>query len=95
LVRSGSGFVIKKLEVRTVPAKQIGEFSFKLTSINFNPDPSGSVVIQVNREGTATNFGTVAGTLATIPGKGGTFTWCGAAYLDNGDLVTSTEGGRL
>jgi hypothetical protein len=73
--------------------KQIGEFSFKLTSLNFSAGPAGSVIIQVNCEGTATGFGTVAGTLATIPGKSGTFSWCGAAYLDDGGLVTSTGSG--
>ena len=76
-----------------MPGKEIGEFSFNLTSLNFSPGPAGSVVIQVNCEGTATGFGTVAGSLATIPGKSGTFSWCGAAYLDNGDLLTSTGSG--
>jgi len=78
-----------------MPAKQIGEFSFKLTSLNFSPGPAGSVVVQVNCEGTATGFGTIAGTLATIPAKSGTFTYHGAAYPENGDILTATATGSF
>jgi hypothetical protein len=41
--------------------KQIGEFSFKLTSVNVSLGPASSVIIQVNCEGNATGFGTTAG----------------------------------
>jgi hypothetical protein len=51
------------------------------------------VIIQVNCEGSATGFGTIAGTLTTIPGKSGTFTYHGASYLENGDILTSTANG--
>jgi hypothetical protein len=49
----------------------------------------------VNCEGTATGFGTIAGTLATIPGKRGTFTYHGAAYPENGDILTATATGSF
>ncbi len=66
--------------------KQIGEFSFKFTSITNSPGPAGSVLIQVNWEGTATGFGAVFSTVTYVGGpKDGTFSDCGTAYLDNGD----------
>ena len=40
----------------------IGDFSFKAITITYNPGPAGSVLDQVNWEGTAAGFGTVFGT---------------------------------
>ena len=66
--------------------KAVGEFSFKLVTINNSPGPAGSVLIQVNWEGTATGFGAVFATATYVGGpKNGTFSECGTAYLDNGD----------
>ncbi len=65
--------------------KQIGEYSMKSTSLTLAPGPGGSMVITANFEGTATGFGTIVGTGTFVGGKSGTFSYCGAAYLDNGD----------
>src|SRR5215469_5280007 len=69
--------------------KAIGEFSLKAITATYSPGPAGGVLNQVNWEGTATGFGAVFGT-ATFAGtgKGGTFSWCAEAFLDNGDVVT-------
>jgi hypothetical protein len=75
--------------------KQLGEFSFKLTSLTFTPGPASSVLVQVNCEGPATGYGTVAGTLTAVAGKSGTFSWCAAAYLDNGDQLSGTGSGTF
>ena len=69
--------------------KQIGEFSFKSVTGSSSPGPAGSVLIQVNWEGTATGFGTVFDTATYVGGpKNGTFSDCGIAYLDNGDALS-------
>jgi hypothetical protein len=66
--------------------KAIGEFSFKVVTIANSPGPAGSVLSQVNWEGTATGFGAVFATATYVGGpKNGTFSECGTAYLDNGD----------
>jgi len=70
--------------------KQIGEFSFKAITATFSPGPGGSVLNQVNWEGTATGFGAVFGTATYVGGpKNGTYSWCGTAYLDNGDAISA------
>jgi hypothetical protein len=74
--------------------KQIGEFSFKITSLTFSAGPNDSVMIQVNYEGQAPG-GTVAGTLACTPGKSGPYTTYGANYLDNGDILTTKGSGTF
>jgi len=74
--------------------KQIGEFSSKLTSLTSTPGPAGSIVIQGNIEGSATGFGTVAGTGSVVGGfKSATLSYCGASYLDNGDGLTVAGAG--
>ena len=77
--------------------KQVGEFSLKATSFTLTPGPAGSVIVQGNFEGTATSFGVVLGTMtATSAGqKNGTWSWCAAAYLDNGDSVTGNGQGTF
>ena len=66
--------------------KQIGEFSFKMTTFVNSPGPAGGVNRQCTWEGTATGFGTVFDTATYVGGpKSGTFSECGIAYLDNGD----------
>ena len=68
--------------------KEIGEFSIKSTTISYAED-GGSV--QINCEGTATNYGVVIGTL-TFRGepeaKSGVLSWRGQGFLENGDTVT-------
>src|ERR1700730_14105029 len=68
--------------------KQISEFSYKFTSLTFTPGPAGSVLTQGNCEGTASGFGTILGMATFVGGKSGTFSWCAAAYLDNGEQLS-------
>jgi hypothetical protein len=77
--------------------KQVGEFSLKATTFTLTPGPAGSVLVQANFEGPATGFGTVLGTLtaASAGQKNGTWSWCAAAYLDNGDSVTGNGQGTF
>jgi hypothetical protein len=66
--------------------KALGEFSFKVVTIANSPGPAGSVLSQVNWEGTVTGFGAVFATATYVGGpKNGTFSECGTAYLENGD----------
>ena len=75
--------------------QQSGEFSFKITSLSFTPGPANSVLVQANCEGPVTDFGTTLGTGTFVVGKSGTFSWCAASYLDNGDIYTSTGHGTV
>jgi hypothetical protein len=69
--------------------KNIGEYSLKMITSNVVAGPAGSVINQVNFEGTATGFGTVYETANFIGGlKDGTFTVVGQAFLENGDGVS-------
>ena len=77
-----------------MPGKQIGDFSFKITSLIFSPGPNDSVQLQFNCEGQAPG-GTVALTAVCTPGKSGSFTTCAAGYLDNGDITTSKGSGTF
>jgi hypothetical protein len=66
--------------------KAVGEFSFKVVAISNSPGPAGSVLSQVNWEGTGTGFGAIFNTVTYVGGpKNGTFSECATAYLDNGD----------
>jgi hypothetical protein len=68
--------------------KQIGDFSFKFTTFFNSPGPAGDVHRHVTWEGTATGFGTVFDTVTYAGGsKGGTFSECGHAFMDNGDFL--------
>jgi hypothetical protein len=75
--------------------KQTGEYSLKSTSATFTPGPAGSTLVEVNFEGTATGFGAVLGTATFVSAasKSGTYSWCCAAYLDSGDVMTATGQG--
>jgi hypothetical protein len=77
--------------------KRLGEFSLKATTFTFTPGPAGSVVVHMNCEGTGTGFGAVFGTLSAVSAgqKSGTWSWCAAAYLDNGENVTGTGQGTF
>src|ERR1700730_8369015 len=68
--------------------KELGEFSYKFTSLTLTPGPAGSVLTQGNCEGTATGFGIILGTATFVGGKSGTFSWCAAAYMDNGEQLS-------
>ena len=73
--------------------QQSGEFSLKISSLIFTPGPANSVLVQANCEGTATGFGAVLLTGTFVGGKTGTYSMCGADYLDNGDIITFTGQG--
>jgi hypothetical protein len=78
-------------------AKAVGEFSFKLVASRNSPGPAGSPLIEVSWEGTGTGLG-VTFVTATYVGspKGGSYSTCGVAYLDNGDgLTTMGQGTHL
>ena len=72
--------------------KEVGDFSFKITSSSFSSDGA-----TIDCDGTATNFGTVLGTLSLSGGDAGAATgaanWRGQAFLENGEaLVAVGEG---
>src|SRR5579863_9858199 len=71
--------------------KLVGEYSAKFNTITFSIGPHGSTILQANTEGSVTGMGTVLGTATFVVGggKSGTYSWCGIAYLDNGEQVAS------
>jgi hypothetical protein len=74
--------------------KKIGQYSLKSITSTMSPGPGGSVLNQVNWEGTATGFGALFGTSTFVGGnKGGTFSWCSTSFLENGDGLTATGQG--
>ena len=75
-------------------AQQSGEFSLKIASMIFTPGPANSVLLQANCEGTATGFGQVPLTATFVTGKSGTYSLCGVAYMDNGDIMPFSGEGR-
>ena len=76
--------------------KQLGEYSLKAVTATYSPGPAGSVLSQVNWEGTATGFGAVFGTATYVGGpKGGTFSYCAEAFLDDGHAVTGIGQGTF
>jgi hypothetical protein len=67
--------------------KEIGDFSFKITSTSYEGDAG----VRIDVDGTATNFGTVLGSIAISgePGaQSGSASWRGQGFLDNGEVVT-------
>ena len=74
--------------------KAIGEYSLKSITSTQSPGPAGSVLIQVNWEGTGTGFGATFLTSTFVGGgKGGTFSLHWASYLDNGDTLSGAGQG--
>ncbi|MGA7871019.1 MAG: hypothetical protein WCA22_08980 [Candidatus Binatus sp.] len=74
--------------------KAIGEYSLKSITSTQSPGPAGSVLIQVNWEGTGTGFGATFLTATFVGGgKGGTFGLHWASYLDNGDTLNGAGQG--
>jgi hypothetical protein len=70
--------------------KATGEFSFKLVATRNSPGPAGSILIEASWEGTGTGLGAAFVTATYVGGpKAGTYSTCGAAYLDNGDALTT------
>jgi hypothetical protein len=74
--------------------KPIGEFSLKMVTQTNTPGPAGSVLVQVNFEGSGTGFGAIFDTSTFIGGgRDGTFSQVGSAYLDNGDVLSGVGQG--
>jgi hypothetical protein len=77
----------REKESNMAAGKPFGEFSFKMVGQTNTPGPAGSVLVQVNFEGTATGYGAVFSTCTFIGGgKDGTYSECASAYLDNGEV---------
>jgi hypothetical protein len=72
--------------------KEVGSFSFKITSVNYDADGS----TQVNVDGVAEGFGPVIGTL-TFRGEAGatvgSITWRGEAFPENGAVLAGVGEG--
>jgi hypothetical protein len=66
--------------------------AYKMTSFTFTPGPVNSVLVQVNFEGTGQGY-TALFTGTFVVGKSGTYSLCGALYLDNGDITPFTSQG--
>src|SRR5262245_20311296 len=78
---------------RMALGKEIGSFSFKLTSVSY-AGPEGSA--QLNVDGNADRYGTVLGTLVlsgAAGAKNGSASWRGEGFLENGDVVAGTGEG--
>jgi hypothetical protein len=74
--------------------KPLLEFSLKMITFTHTLGPAGSILIQVNSEGTGTGFAAVFDTSTFVGGgKDGTYTTVGAAYLDNGEISNSVGQG--
>ncbi len=75
--------------------KEIGDFSFKITSTSFSDDLAAAV----NCDGTADNFGTVLGTLTFSGGdagaQNGALSWRGNAFLENGEALGAVGEGAF
>ena len=74
--------------------KEVGDFSFKITSVNFTEDGA-----TVDCDGTADNFGTVLGTMtfktAEAGAQNGPLSWRGQAYLANGEALGAVGEGAF
>lgn len=72
-------------------SEPVGEFSLTSTGVTVIANPSGGGSNQVNVEGTATGYGTVVGTLTfqtdAPDAAGGSCTWAGQGYLEDGTSV--------
>ena len=73
--------------------KEVGDFSFKITSTSFSDEGA-----TLDFDGTATNFGTVLGTLIFIgepARKFGSVSWRGSAFLENGEELGAVGEGAF
>ncbi len=78
-------------------AAVIGEFTFGFTSITITPGTAGNLIGQGNCEGTATGYGTVAGTLTVTPAgfPNGTWAWHAVAWPADGRPVSGSGRGQF
>ena len=74
--------------------KEIGDFSFQITSTSYTGEQG---TVHVNVDGTAAGFGTVLGTLtftSAEPGaKSGELAWRGQGFLENGEQTVGVGEG--
>ena len=74
-----------------------GEFSYSITSSQFERTNDGGSQVVINLEGNASGFGQVNGTLVLVvptPGaNAGPGNYTGAAFLDSGEVVGATGEG--
>lgn len=74
--------------------KAIGNFSFKMTSVNYGSDGTTTV----DFDGTADGFGTCLGTMSFSGESGakvGPCTWAGEAFTDDGQVLRATGEGAV
>ncbi|MDJ0853288.1 MAG: hypothetical protein QNK04_33395 [Myxococcota bacterium] len=76
--------------------KEIGEFSFQITSTHYSGEEG---TVQVNVDGTATGFGTVLGTMTfrveAPAAKNGALSFRGQGFLENGENVAGAGEGAF
>jgi hypothetical protein len=73
--------------------KELGTYSFKWTGTRYSED---GATVKVDCDGTATDFGTVLGTIilrAEPEATGGPCSWRGQSFLDSGERVVITGEG--
>jgi hypothetical protein len=80
--------------------KQIGSWTYKVTSTRYTPGPGKATTIQIDMGGPVTGdmAGVGQGTLtavAELGAKTGTWSWCGAAYLNDGGIVGISGQGTI
>jgi hypothetical protein len=83
-------------EGRSMPlGKTITEFTLKITSLTYAADQGNSLSLKANAEGTSTGIGPVQGTVevTNVGGKSGSWKFCSAAYLENGDALSGVGHG--
>ena len=80
--------------------KEAGSWTYKVTSTRYTPGPGSGQTVEVDMGGPVTGEmpGTGQGTLTAVskPGaKTGTWSWCGALYLNDGGIVETTGKGTI
>lgn len=81
--------------------KELGSWSYQIKSTTYIPGPGNSVTVQLNCGGAVLGemAGKGEGTLTVAvnePGeKSGTWSWCGAVYLDAGSIVGTRGQGTI
>ena len=73
--------------------KELGSYSLKQTSVSYSEDGGR---VRIDCDGTATNFGTVLGSLIIWAEPGatqGACSWRGGSFLDNGERSAATGEG--
>jgi hypothetical protein len=90
-----AGLVEVSGEMAMAKERQVGEFSFKFTSMTVTPGPAGSTLIACNYEEpvTGAGAGTVCGTATFVTGKSGTYSSCGVGFMETGEQLSTIGSG--